>query len=161
MFFAQGEMVGKTPLTNEWVQMTNAVKGGGRSLENYSIPIAMANRTPPPSPLVNPKEDEHDDEDQDGSGRGKGKGRKKIKKGRTKDKTDVGNDTWGGGNVTMDINPIIKAKIMPVLPDFLTLKNCVVISNREICLAQLSAHLLHSKVFAPIGSAAVAMMARR
>ena len=48
MFFAQGDMVGKTPLTNEWVQMTNTVKGGGRSLENYSIPIALANRAPPP-----------------------------------------------------------------------------------------------------------------
>ena len=85
----------------------------------------MANRTPPTSPLVKRKEDEHEDEDQDESGRGKGKGRKKIKKGKSKDKNDVGNETQGGGKVTMDINPIVKAKITPVLPDFLDIKKIV------------------------------------
>ena len=114
-------MVGKNPLTNEWVQMTNTV-GGGRSLENYSIPIALANRAPPMPPLAKRKEEEHvEDEDQDAGGQGKGR-RKKLRKGKTKDQENEGIAQQGGDKKTMDINPIIKAKVTPVLPEFLDIK---------------------------------------
>ena len=47
MFFAQGEMVGKTPLTNEWVQMTNAVKGGGDPWKTIPSPLQWQTEHPP------------------------------------------------------------------------------------------------------------------
>lgn len=110
----------------------NGSKGEGRSLENYSILIALANRAPPTSPLTKHKDDEEDDENQDGSGKGKGKGRKKPKKGKAKDKKDEDkDDAKGGGKVTMDLNPIIKAKITPVLPDFLDIKKLCTLCDVE------------------------------
>ena len=127
MFFAQGEMVGKTPLTSEWVQMTNAVKGGGRSLENYSIPTALANRTPPVSPIKERREAADEDEDQDGSAKGKGRKKAKKVKGSDKDKEDA----KGTEKRTMDINPIIRAKITPVLPEFLNIKKLCTICDIE------------------------------
>ena len=127
MFFAQGDMVGKTPLTSEWVQMTNAVKGGGRSLENYSIPTALANRAPPTSPIKESREAADDDADQDGGAKGKGRKKAKKVKGNEKD-TEEGK---GPGKRTMEINPIIKAKITPVLPEFLNIKKLCTLCDVE------------------------------
>ena len=111
MFFAQGDMVGKTPLTSKWVQMKNTVRGGGRFLENYSIPIALANRAPPISPINTRKDNEDDDKDQDGSGIGKGRKKSKKGKNKDKDKDKDGHEIKGGGKVMMYLNLIlIKAK---------------------------------------------------
>ena len=92
MFFAQGDMTGNNPLTAEWVQMTNAVKGGGRSLENYSIPLALSNRSPRTPTKQTDDDDKDDDEGNgDGTGRKLGKSPKKGRKGRKKD-----NEKGGG-----------------------------------------------------------------
>ena len=126
MFFAQGDMTGKNPLTSEWVQMTNAVKGGGRSLENYSIPLAMSNRFPI-TPTKQTEDDDNDDEggSGDGTGRKTGKGTRKTRKNRKKD-SEKGVDTETrlkkSVKVTMDIHPKIQAKVTAVLPEFLKMK---------------------------------------
>ena len=111
MFFAQGRMVDPNPLTPEWVQMTNSLKGGGRSLEIYSVPIALANR------LAVIEESASEDEGPPL------KTKKKKKKKRTKDKEDGGNEFIGKKpKITMELHPLIKEKITSVLPDFLELK---------------------------------------
>jgi len=111
MFFVQGRMVGPNPLTPEWVQMTNSLKGGGRSLEIYSVPIALANR------LAIIEESASEDEGPPL------KTKKKKKKKRNKDQEDDGNEIIGKKpKITMELHPLIKEKITSVLPDFLELK---------------------------------------
>ena len=82
-------------------------------------------------PLAKRKEEEHEeDEDQDAGGQGKGR-RKKLRKGKTKDQENEGTAQQGGGKKTMDINQIIKAKVTPVLPEFLDIKKLCALCNIE------------------------------
>jgi hypothetical protein len=122
MFFAQGDMVGKNPLTPEWVQMANAIKGGGRSLENYSIPLALANREPT-SPATKRKEDANGE----GSDTPMGKLKKKLRK-ENEHETEPKDKKK---KREMDINPIIKSKITLVLPEFWQIKKLCTICDTE------------------------------
>ena len=124
MFFAQGDMIGTTPLTPEWVQMANAVKGGGRSLENYSIPLALANRSPA-SPATKRKEDD-DSPGKDPTG---GSPKKRTKADKDKDK-DRGKDQNGKKKgTTMELHPAIKAKVAAVLPQYWSIKKLCAICD--------------------------------
>ena len=96
-------------------------------MENYSIPTALANRSPPASPSKERREAADEAADQEGGA--KGNGRKKAKKGKGNEKDTE--DAKGAGKRTMDINPIIKAKITPVLPEFLNIKKLCTLCDVE------------------------------
>ena len=121
MFFAQGDMVGATPLTPEWVQMANAVKGGGRSLENYSIPLALANRSP--TALSTKRKDDDDGGSKDPPGSPK----KRTKPDKEKEKGKDPNGKKKG--TTMELHPAIKAKVAPVLPQYWSIKKLCAICD--------------------------------
>ena len=139
MFFAQGGMTGTNPLTAEWVQMTNAVKGGGRSLENYSIPLALSSR----SPHTQTKQTDEDDKNDEGSngdstGQKLGKSPKKGRKGRKKHSKK---------GVDMETRLKKAVKIEVFVDDFIVCTDAMS-QNSILKISQAMLHGIHS-VFPP------------
>ena len=109
--FTMGQMFGNEAISAEWTLMTNNIKGGGQNFRLLSVPIDISGTA-----MVT-----IDDDDD--------KSNKRKEKGNDTNETNEKGKTKKKGKVTVDIHPVIKAKITPSLPDNLSLKKLCQVCN--------------------------------
>ena len=104
-----GLMVGNEAIMAEWTLMTNTIKGGGQNFRLLAVPLDISGATPP---TLEP--------DKNNKRKDNGKDNEEPKEKKTPKKK---------GKVTVDIHPVIKAKITSVLPNNLNLKKLCQVCN--------------------------------